>query len=32
VVFVVLRGVHSRFEYVEPEWKPVASDEEVDEG
>ncbi len=31
VVFVVLRGVHSRFEYVEPEWKPVASDEKVEE-
>jgi S1-C subfamily serine protease len=26
VVFVVLRGVKTRFEYVEPEWKPAAED------
>ncbi len=25
VVFVVLRGVRTRFQYVEPEWKPVAT-------
>jgi serine protease Do len=27
VVFVVLRGVRTHFQYVEPDWKPVASDE-----
>ncbi len=31
VVFVVLRGVRTRFQYVEPEWKPVV-DDEADEG
>jgi S1-C subfamily serine protease len=25
VVFVVLHGVRTRFEYVEPEWKPMTS-------
>ena len=24
VVFVVLRGVRTHFQYIEPEWKPVA--------
>ncbi len=28
VVFVVLRGVRTRFQYVEPEWKPTTGDEE----
>jgi serine protease Do len=28
VVFVVLRGVQTRFQYVEPEWKPVLHDSE----
>ena len=27
VVFVVLRGVRTRFQYVEPEWKPVVDEE-----
>ncbi|MEX0776338.1 MAG: trypsin-like peptidase domain-containing protein [Phycisphaeraceae bacterium] len=27
VVFVVLRGVRTGFQYVEPDWKPVAADE-----
>ena len=27
VVFVVLRGVRTQFQYVEPEWKPVVEDE-----
>ncbi len=28
VVFVVLRGVRTRFQYVEPEWKPTTGDDE----
>lgn len=31
VVFVVLRGVRTHFQYVEPDWKPVASDEPATE-
>jgi len=28
VVFVVLRGIHTRFMYVEPDWKPSSDDSE----
>jgi len=27
MVFVVLRGVQTRFQYVEPDWKPILSDD-----
>ena len=31
VVFVVLRGVQTRFQYVEPEWNPVSDDAAKDD-
>ena len=32
VVFVVLRGIQTRFQYVEPEWKPERPNEEQKKG
>jgi serine protease Do len=31
VIFVVLRGVRTRFQYVEPDWKPVLADKGKEE-